>query len=49
MAGLVPAIHAAPLRQTFQEDADGAAWMAGNKPGHDGVVKSELLTFLPES
>ena len=32
MAGLVPAIHAAPPRQTFQEGAGDPAWMAGTSP-----------------
>jgi hypothetical protein len=32
MAGLVPAIHAAPLQTTFKAGVNGAAWMAGTSP-----------------
>jgi len=33
MAGLVPAIHAAPLREFFKDGAVGSAWMPGTRPG----------------
>jgi len=33
MAGLVPAIHAAALRQSFGIGARGWAWMPGTRPG----------------
>jgi hypothetical protein len=33
MAGLVPAIHAAPLQGTFVVSAGGSAWMPGTRPG----------------
>jgi hypothetical protein len=32
MAGLVPAIHAAPLRKTFEVSDRMTAWMAGTSP-----------------
>jgi len=32
MAGLVPAIHATPLQQTFGTSRGVAAWMAGTSP-----------------
>ena len=41
MAGLVPAIHAAPLRQTFQGGVGGPAWMAGTSPAMTSRVKRE--------
>jgi hypothetical protein len=33
MAGLVPAIHAAPLQETFKIGVVGSAWMPGTRPG----------------
>jgi hypothetical protein len=33
MAGLVPAIHAAPLQETFEVRTAGWAWMPGARPG----------------
>ncbi len=33
MAGLVPAIHAAPLQGALKVGALGAAWMPGTRPG----------------
>jgi hypothetical protein len=33
MAGLVPAIHAAPLQKLFSIGGSGAAWMPGTRPG----------------
>jgi hypothetical protein len=33
MAGLVPAIHAVPLRSFFRNDASGSAWIPGTRPG----------------
>ena len=35
MAGLVPAIHAMPLRDAFRNGAVGSAWMPGTIPGLD--------------
>ena len=32
MAGLVPAIHAAPTQETFEFGVVGSAWMPGAKP-----------------
>ena len=32
MAGLVPAIHAAPLRSLLRLRTRGTAWMAGTSP-----------------
>jgi hypothetical protein len=36
MAGLVPAIHAAPLEEAFELGAFRAAWMAGTSPAMTG-------------
>jgi hypothetical protein len=33
MAGLVPAIHAAPLQKVFGVVGGGAAWIPGTRPG----------------
>ena len=33
MAGLVPAIHAAPTQETFEIGVVGSAWMPGKRPG----------------
>jgi hypothetical protein len=33
MAGLDPAIHAAPLRKIFGIFVRGSAWMPGTRPG----------------
>jgi hypothetical protein len=33
MAGLVPAIHAAPLPETFEVGVLRTAWMPGTRPG----------------
>jgi hypothetical protein len=33
MAGLVPAIHAVPLRESVKDGAVGSAWMPGTRPG----------------
>ena len=33
MAGLVPAIHAAPLSRNMQFSIVGTAWMPGTSPG----------------
>jgi hypothetical protein len=33
MAGLVPAIHAAPLQITFDVGDGFSAWMPGTRPG----------------
>ncbi len=38
MVGLVPAIHAAPLRVVFAFEAGGLAWMPGTRPGMTAVV-----------
>jgi hypothetical protein len=36
MAGLVPAIHAAPLLETFEASKSLTAWMAGTSPRLSG-------------
>jgi hypothetical protein len=44
LAGLVPAIHAAPLQETFEVDGLRSAWMPGTSPGRtrEGCERLEL-------
>jgi hypothetical protein len=44
MAGLVPAIHAAPLQETFEVGGLRSAWMPGTSPGttRQGCKRLEL-------
>jgi hypothetical protein len=44
MAGLVPAIHAPPLQETFEVGGFRSAWMPGTSPGttHQGCKRLEL-------
>ena len=37
MTGLVPVIHAVPVRMLRKRPGCGAAWMAGSRSGHDNV------------
>jgi hypothetical protein len=46
MTGLVPVIHAAPLRQTSQGHAGGLAWMAGTSPAMTVRVKMRTIDRL---
>ena len=43
MAGLVPAIHAAPLLETFEVRRIGSAWMPGTRPSMTGGDIEVLL------
>jgi hypothetical protein len=42
MAGLVPAIHAAPLSESFNQRSGGSAWMPGTRPGMTPAGCTEL-------
>jgi hypothetical protein len=43
MAGLVPAIHAAPLPKTFDAGDRITAWMAGTSPAMTVRIVKALL------
>jgi hypothetical protein len=45
MAGLVPAIHAAPLQGTFEVGVGGSAWMPGTRPGMTRGGCKELSNY----
>ena len=47
MAGLVPAIHAGPLRETFKVGVPRTAWMPGRRPRLSG--RSFSVTLAPRS
>jgi hypothetical protein len=43
MAGLVPAIHAAPLRIIFGISVCGSAWIPGTRPGKTRLGRKAVL------
>jgi hypothetical protein len=43
MAGLVPAIHAAPLQNPFEVDLGVTAWMAGTSPAMTGLAQARSV------
>jgi hypothetical protein len=47
MAGLVPAIHAAPSQNAFAIGRSGAAWMPGTRPGMTRVGRHSIFLDLP--
>jgi hypothetical protein len=44
MAGLVPAIHAAPLQTTFEVGDGFSAWMPGTRPGMTYYCNRKLFS-----
>jgi hypothetical protein len=50
LAGLVPAIHAAPLQEAFEVGGFHTAWMPGTSPGttREGYERPELYNWLAE-
>jgi hypothetical protein len=45
MTGLVPVIHVVKLLESLGMAVNGAAWMAGTSPGHDGEGVSIALSL----